>query len=552
MNATPTPDRPNVVLILADDLGFSDLGSFGGEIRTPHLDRLAAGGVRLTQMYNSARCCPSRAALLTGLHPHQAGVGYMTAGPDPRTNLNTEDSAYQGYLRDGVPTIADVLSAAGYQTSMSGKWHVARQFDRSDPSTWPNGQLHYPLPRQRGFDEFWGMLGGAASYFDPQDLMEGDTPIGRGSEDDWYLTDEVTANAIRMIDAAVDRSQPFFAYVAYTAPHWPLHAPPEDIAAYEGAYAEGWDVTRARRHEMQRDLGLVPSSWSISKRDPTAWPWEETRYPDWEAHRMAVYAAQVSRMDAGIGEIVAKLEERGELENTLIMFLSDNGGCAEFLKEDVFYDPSYVPSHTLDGRRVTLGNRPGVWAGPDDTYQSYDVCWANASNSPFRLFKRWVHEGGISTPFIAHWPDRWDGGAIMHTESHLIDIVPTILEAAGVERRDLGLEGHSMVGLLSGHTEARPTPIFFEHEGNRAMREGEWKLVSAFPGRWELYNIAEDRSEQFDLADREAARVRQMARQWTAWARRIGVDEDFRHRYRDDFADYTMLHAPGRMELLRS
>ncbi|MHC4789232.1 MAG: arylsulfatase, partial [Planctomycetota bacterium] len=492
--AGPDGNRPNVVLILADDMGFSDIGCYGSGIRTPNLDALAAEGVAFSQAYNGARCCPTRASALTGLYAHQAGVGHMVAdcGVGP---------AYQGYLRDDCVTIAEALKAGGYRTYMSGKWHVGGAYVPNRPETWRPGDPTHPTPLQRGFDRHYGMLGGAGSYFNPPSMAADDQIIFPGGEG-YYITDAISERACEMVDDAAQRGSPFFLYVSYTAPHWPLHALPEDIERYRGRYErDGWDGVRTRRHEELNALGLLDPAWDITPRDGQASPWGDVPDREWEDLRMAVYAAQVDRMDQGIGRIVARLGEHGVADETLVMFLSDNGGCAEFVHEDSGDGwPGHYAVPTPDGRPVRVGNVPGLAPGPDDTFMSYDLPWANASNSPFRLYKHWVHEGGIATPLVLHWPN----GArpdrrICHEPVHIIDLMPTILEAAGVgyPEEHAGRpvpppEGQSLLPLVRGDKFERGCPLFWEHEGNRAVRQGRWKLVSRYPGPWELYDMVED------------------------------------------------------------
>lgn len=515
--------KPNILLILADDMGFSDIGCFGSEIRTPTLDALGTNGLRYTQMYNSARCCPSRAALLTGLNPHQAGVGWMT------TTLAGSTDAYQGYLNERCVTIAEVLKGAGYRTFLSGKWHVGNAYDAQRPDTWRAGEPGWPTPTQRGFDDFYGTLDGAGSFWNPHSLMDGESFI-RPDSPDFYYTDAIGQNAVARIEVALDAGTPFFGYVAFTAPHWPLHAREEDIARYADVYRCGWDAIRTARHETQRDAGLVDRRWPISPRDTESWPFGQSRYPDWEALRMAVYAAQIDRMDQAIGGIVAALRQRNALDNTLIFFLSDNGGCAEFLKEDTDAPaPHRYNMPTVDGRPMHVGNLPHLEPGPADTFMSYDLPWANASNTPFRRYKSWVHEGGISTPFIAHWPDGIAAPAIVHTPIHITDIMPTCVEVAGARYPEsVGdnaiqpMEGSSLAPSFRDEGWQRRKPIWFEHEGNRAVRDGPWKLVNRHPGRWELYNIDDDRTEQHDLAGSEKRRVQDLARFWQRHADRVG------------------------------
>ena len=517
--------KPNILLILADDMGFSDIGCFGSEIRTPTLDALAANGLRYTQMYNSARCCPSRAALLTGLNPHQAGVGWMT------TTLPNTTAAYQGYLNDRCVTIAEVLRGAGYKTFLSGKWHVGNAYDAQRPDTWRAGEPGWPTPTQRGFDDFFGTLDGAGSFWNPHSLMAGESYI-RPDSPNFYYTDAIGDNAVARIESALaaNAPSPFFGYVAFTAPHWPLHAPEEEIARYASLYRCGWDAIRTARHESQRASGLVDRRWTISPRDPESWPFDESRYPDWEALRMAVYAAQIDRMDQAIGRIVGALRNHDALSNTLIFFLSDNGGCAEFLQEDTLAPaPHRYNLPTVEGRPMRVGNLPHLKPGPADTFMSYDLPWANASNTPFRRYKSWVHEGGISTPFIVHWPDGIDAPSIIHSPIHITDIMPTCVEVASARYPEGAgevaiqpMEGVSLAPSFTDDHWQRGQPIWFEHEGNRAVRDGAWKLVNRHPHRWELYNIDDDRTEQNDLVASERYRVRNMTAYWERQADRVG------------------------------
>jgi len=509
-----TAKRPNVVLILADDLGFSDLGCMGSEIRTPQIDAMAAGGALLTAMYNGARCCPTRAALLTGLTAHRAGIGHMGA------NLGTP--AYQGYLRDDAATIAEVLRLAGYRTLMSGKWHVGGDWHALLADQWEPGVPGHPTPRQRGFDRFAGIIDGVSSFFSPHYLMRDDSRIE--VPDDFYFTDWATDEAIAMVEGAVAEARPFFLYLGYTAPHWPLHAREEDIARYDGVYRRGWDAIRTARHEELIGRGRLERPWAISPRDPEAPAWSETRHQDWEADRMAVYAAMVDRMDQGIGRLRAALRRLGQAEDTLVLFLSDNGGCAEFMAEDGW--AKWFPDHTHDGRKMTMGNRPGLRPGSALTYMSYDLPWANASNAPFRLFKHWVHEGGISTPLVVEWPGRIPGPLVAHQPAHIVDILPTILAATGAAHPGepfQRLDGESFLPLLQGHGWQRQQPLYWEHEGNAAIRDGQWKLVRRFGQPWELYDMTEDRTELNDLAARNRPMAEKLARNYGAWAEAAGV-----------------------------
>ena len=512
--------KPNIILILADDMGFSDLGCYGSEIKTPNLDKLSENGIKFSQMYNSARCCPSRAALLTGLNPQQTGVGHMV----------TESTVpgYEGYLNSNCATIAEVLKSSGYKTLMSGKWHVGGGYDLLNPSSWNAGDDTHPTPTQRGFDEFFGIVAGGGSYFNTKTLMRNDKFINIETPD-FYLTDAITDNAVSMIDEAGDN--PFFLHVAYTAPHWPLHALEEDIAKYEGKYLDGWDELRKNRHEELKGLGILDQSWDISPKNESSIPWVDAPDKPWEDLRMAVYAAMIDRMDQGIGKIVAKLKQLDIDENTIIMFLSDNGGCAEFLAEDTLYPmPSQYSSPTRDGNPMKVGNHRDTRPGPENTFMSYDLPWANASNSPFRLFKRWTHEGGISTPFIINWPSGIKTSSIVHDPTHIIDISATLYELAGAEypaelngKPITPIEGQSFYNAFSEGTWKRGNPIFWEHEGNRAMRDGEWKIVSEIGKGWELHNMSKDRTELVDLATGDTARLNDMVTSYELWANRCGV-----------------------------
>lgn len=512
--------RPNVVLIVADDLGFSDIGSFGGEIRTPHLDRLATDGVRLSHFYNTARCSPSRASLLTGLHPHQTGIGILTNDDRPR--------GYPGTLNDRCVTLAEMLGEAGYATCLAGKWHLA-------------GETHQPndaWPTRRGFARFFGTLVGCGSYFQPGTLMRGETNVDDEPLDqDFYYTDAISDEAVAFVgeQRAAEPDRPFFLFVAYTAPHWPLHARDEDVARYAGTFDVGWDVLREHRMQRLRDAAVLDEWASLSARDPTQPPWDEADHKAWQARRMEVYAAQVDRLDQGVGRVVRALEEGGWLDDTLIVFLSDNGASAEHLPPSAEFEAfaaraDILRSQTRDGRSVHVGNDPNVMPGAEDTYASYGRAWANLSNTPFRFYKRWVHEGGIATPLIAFWPNGpLAGGRVVHTPFQLTDLAPTILEAAGVRyperyagRDVLPCEGRSMLLALGGQAMPDGT-LYWEHVGNAAIRRGRWKLVREYPHPWELYDVNRDRSETENLAGQHADVVDELAAAWQAWADRVGV-----------------------------
>jgi len=514
-------NKPNILLILNDDMGFSDIGCYGAEIETPNLDRLASNGLRFSQFYNSPRCSPSRASLLTGLHPHQTGIGILTYPTGPE--------GYAGNLNNRCVTIAEALKPSGYRCYMSGKWHVASSL--TEPSeAWP---------LQRGFDEFYGTIIGAGSFYNPNTLTRGNDNIEHEAieDKDFFYTDAISDQAARYIREHESgfSDSPFFQYVAYTAPHWPLHAHQEDIDKYKGRFDAGWDRLREERLQRLVDMGLIDSAWKLTGRDPSQPKWEDADNKAWRLRCMEVYAAQVDRMDQGIGRILTALEQTGRLDNTLIIFLSDNGACAEDIPADVVMeelvnDLMIARSHTRDGDEVILGTIPEIMPGPENTYQSYGVAWANMSNSPFRLYKHWTHEGGVSTPVICHWPDGIsDSGGVRHTPCQLPDIMATFVEIAHAEYPEthdgnpiLPLEGHSLVSVFA--TDDLPErPLFWEHEGNAAVRLGRWKLVKEYPGEWELYDMREDRTETNDLVSRHPDVVEDLGRRYEAWAERCGV-----------------------------
>lgn len=510
--------QPDIFVILNDDMGYSDIGCYGGEIDTPNLDSLAENGLRLTQFYNTARCCPSRASLLTGLYPHQADVGHMVG--------NDDIDGYLGDLSMNAATLAEALKPAGYATAMSGKWHVTGHLDA--PGNWPC---------QRGFDRYYGMLCGAASYFDPHHLKRNNEAIRL--EPGQYFTDTISDEAVEQLKDHHARhpEQPIFQYVAYTAPHWPLHALPEDMAKYRGRFAEGWDRLREKRLMRMREMGILHDDWELSSRDPGEPAWDAADHPEWQQRRMEAYAAQIDRMDQGIGRIVEALRETGRLENTLILFLADNGGCAEGIgnKGQNFFNPgrSSGREFTRDGRPVRYGNRPEIVPGPEDTYASYGRAWANLSNTPFRKYKCWTHEGGISTPLVVHFPKGIKGrNELRHHPAQLPDIMATLLDYAGatyperIGERDIKpCEGYSMRPVFEADQAHGRQVLYWEHEGNAAIRRGRWKLVRDYPAPWELYDIEADRSEVHDLAEQHPALVEELATLWKDWADRIHVME---------------------------
>lgn len=534
-------DRPNIIVIMADDMGFSDLGCYGGEIQTPTLDSLAKKGVRLTQFYNTARCCPTRASLLTGLYPHQAGIGHMM-----------EDrglSGYRGNLSREAVTIAEVLKPAGYRTYMAGKWHVTPLSKQGESLVKTNWPLH------RGFDRFYGTIHGAGSFFDPNTLTRDNQFISPFADPEYqpqgeyYYTDAIADHAVRFVSEHQrdHQDQPFFMYVAMTAAHWPMHAKEADIAKYKGKYDAGYDAVRAARVKKMKELGILPLEWEIAEQK--GGKWENVKNRAFEIRCMEVYAAMVDSMDQGIGRLVAELKKQGQYENTLILFLQDNGACAESMGRRGNFTPrkkeptlppmaatdlqsKMIPDQTREGYPVRRGY--GVMPGGADTYIGYGEAWANVSNTPFREYKHWVHEGGISSPLIAHWP-KGIAESVHHSlqsqPGHLIDIMATCVDLSQAKYPEefqghsiKPLEGVSLKPLFNGENLKRKEPIFSEHEGNRAVRAGKWKLVAKGPrGAWELYDMEKDRTEQHDLAEKHPDRVKKMSEQWEVWAKRAQV-----------------------------
>jgi arylsulfatase len=511
--------RPDIVLVLADDMGFSDIGCYGGEIETPNLDRLAGEGVRFTQFYNTARCSPSRASLLTGLHPHQVGVGIL--------NFDDTPDGYPGDLSPASVTIAEALGAAGYATYLSGKWHLSSEMDEPSPS-WPT---------RRGFQHFFGTLEGAGSFYQPRTLSRGERNVEHeGADPGFFYTDAISDEAVGFVERhqREQAGDPLFLYLAYTAPHWPLHAHEDDILRYDGRYDAGWDELRGSRLERLVEEGILDATTELADRDPRVPAWESQPEKAWEARRMQTYAAQVDRMDQGIGRVLDALEAAGRLDNTIVVFLSDNGGCAEEMPPESVAEfvTAFVPlkEETREGERVVPGNVPGLDPGPESTYQSYGRSWAHLSNAPFREYKHWVHEGGIATPLILRWPSGLaDPAPLVRTPHQLVDVLPTLLDAAGAAwptERDghavPAAEGVSMWPAIRGE-EAPARDLFWEHEGNSAVRSDRWKLVRKHGQEWELYDIAADRAERHDRAADLPDVVADLSRRYDAWADRCGV-----------------------------
>lgn len=495
--------QPNIIIILADDMGYSDINCFGSDIQTANINALAKTGLVMTQFYNASRCCPTRASLLTGLYQHQAGMGDMV---EPR-----KEPAYQGFLNSNCVTIAEVLKTAGYNTYMTGKWHVG-----TAPENWPV---------KRGFDHYLGLIDGAGSYFNPTapyrpnqhlTIALDDKPFTPGPN--WYSTDSYGDYAVKYIKENKKTGKPFFLYTAFTSPHWPLHALPEDIAKYKGKFMKGWDVLREERLKKMIASGIVPKDTKLSPRDKSVPEWNsltEAEKQDFD-DKMAVYAAMIDRMDQNIGRMLNALKETGEDKNTLIMFLSDNGASHEEIKGN-----SFLPEIITASKKMS---------SDPTSFTSYGSRGANVSNTPLRMFKHWEYEGGTATPFIANAPF-----IRQHIQSnqpaHIIDLMATCLDAAGVSYPEtykgnsiIPKEGISLLPLMKQEQWHGHDALFFEHEGNRAVRAGEWKIVSQYPENvWRLYNINEDRAELKDLAQSYPGRVKELENLYQIWAKRVGV-----------------------------
>jgi len=526
--------KPNIILIMSDDMGYSDIGCYGGVINTPVLDGLAENGLRFTQFYNAARCCSTRASLLTGLHPHQAGIGYSM--------IDRGTDGYRGDLSKKAVTIAEVLKQVGYSTYISGKWHVTPL----KPSNTNPSKHNWPL--QRGFDKFFGTIHGAGSFYDPNSLTRDNefiVPL-----EDFYYTDAISDNAIKFIEDH-NSDNPFFLYLSYTAAHWPMHAKPQDIAKYKGKFDKGWDELRARKYKKMLEMGLIKPEAKLSEKDNIP-DWEDVELKGWYSSLMEVYAGMVDCMDQGIGRVMNQLEKKGIKDNTLIFFLQDNGGCAEefgFQKDikphhnDVEPDmirpmgrdefqTEMVPKYTRDGKPVLTGI--GLKPGGDDTYLGYGKPWANASNTPFRMYKHWVHEGGISTPLIVHWPEGIKAkNEFRNNPGHLIDIMATCIDVAGgkypetfYDNEIIPLEGISLTPAFK-NKKLQSRSIFWEHEGNKAVRLGNYKLVSRWKKdseyNWELYDLEFDRSETNNLIEKIPDKTKEMEILWKDWAKKVGA-----------------------------
>jgi len=506
------PDRPNILLIMLDDSGYSDLGCYGGEINTPNINQLAKTGIRFTQMHNCARCCPTRASLMTGLYAQAAGINGMGV------NLNKN-----------AATIAEVLKANGYHTGMTGKWHLSRTQplkNKVEQLRWLAHRLDHgpfaPLwsyPYNRGFEEHWGVIWGVVDYYDPFSLVHNEEPI-KNVPDDFYMTDFITQKSIDLLNSYSKDDKPFFLYVAEDAPHWPLMAPPEDIAKYKDTYKDGWDVLRKNRYNRMVKMGLIDSSTYQLPPNSSGRSWDECKKKDYESACMSVHAAMVDHVDQGVGKIIETLKKNGQYENTVIFVLSDNGAS---------YERGYPPGFDRPGftRDSTIIEYNSDHPGAETTWNYIGPAWANASNTPFRYWKKESYEGGSATPFIVHWPKKLAGmeNTINRGVAHVIDVLPTCLDLAGADYPDSingektqKPDGTSLMPLILGETKVLHDTLYWEHEGGRAIRIGDWKM-SALPNKpWELFHITEDHTEYNDLAAQYPDKVASMNESWEKWA----------------------------------
>jgi len=495
--------RPNVIVILTDDMGYSDIGCYGGEIETPNIDNLAENGLRWAQFYNNARSCPSRAALMTGLYPHQAGMGWMAAA-----NMQTPE--YQGFLNDNCVTLGEAMGANGYETYMVGKWHLCSEWQCA-------GNVKEKWPHQRGFQHFYGIPEGASNYFRAAMVRDDERLPRTTDEDHFYITDALSDTAAAYVAGHDFKKKPLFMYLAFNAPHWPLHALESDIERFRDRYMRGWDKLREDRFARQVAMGLFAPGVELSPRDARVPAWDSLDVETQReyAMRMAIYAAQVYAVDRGIGKLVAALKAAGQFDNTVILFMDDNGACAEYLgKEGI----------------------SGV-TGKADTWESYRINWANLSSTPYREYKHYTNEGGIATPLIVSWPngiDKSRNGSFVREYGYFADIMATCIDLSGGKYPKkynghdiLPCEGVSLVPNFSGQPTRRGM-TFWEHEVNIAVRDGKWKLnihhVEDEPidlEKLELYDMEKDPTELHNLAGEQPARAKEMFAAWDAWAQRV-------------------------------
>ncbi|WP_027137450.1 arylsulfatase [Gaetbulibacter saemankumensis] len=525
-------ERPNIIVIMADDLGFSDLGCYGGEIDTPNLDRLAKNGVRSNAFYNTSRCCPTRASLLTGLYQHQAGIGGMTK--------DEGEPGYRGSLQSNTVTIAEVLKDAGYQTGMTGKWHVSltKSLERKKHLKWLAHQEDYgdfsdisSYPTSRGFDKYYGNIWGVVDYFDPFSLVNGTEPVKTVPED-FYYTNAIGDTAVAYVEQFSKSKDPFFLYVAHCAPHWPLQAPEEVIQKYIKTFEKGWQKTREARYERLLENGILDKENSTLT--PFMFPeldWETNPNKDWDIRAMAVHAAMIDVLDQSVGKLLDKLEATGELDNTLILFFSDNGASYEMPSR---YGPGFDRAgSTRDGRKVHFPVNKDKMPGPQTVHSGIGSQWSHTANTPFKYWKTRVYEGGINSPFIAFWPKGGlKEGTVISKPAHVTDIMATCLDIGkGQYPKEFKgntitpTPGKSIIPLLQGDASYEAQKVYFwEHYGSNAIRKGDWKLVKLDSDNpWELYNLSLDKTENNNLASEFPDKVKELEEEWMLLAKKYNV-----------------------------
>ncbi|MBT3200248.1 MAG: sulfatase-like hydrolase/transferase [Phycisphaerales bacterium] len=468
--AEPAKRPPNVIVIMVDDMGFSDLGCYGGEIKTPNLDKLAGDGMKFTQFYNTAKCEPTRASLLTGCYAREVGGGA---------------------LRNAM-TIGQAMQRANYRTLMTGKWHMSS------------------TPVQKGFDRYFGHLSGCTNFFKGDNTFRLDDEKFTVPDKGFYTTDANTDYAMEFLDEAAKKhaNKPFFLYIAHNAPHYPLQAWPEDIAKYKGKFMAGWDALRLERHKRQLKMGLLNPKWKLAPRDEKAPAWDSLSDKQKKAEdlTMAVYAAMIDRVDQNIGKLMAKLKALGQADNTLLLFFSDNGGCP-----------------------FQRTKTPDIPPGPGNSYWTYHKGWAQLSNTPFRLYKQNQHEGGVSSPLIAHWPGVIKPGTQTDQAGHIIDIMATLLDLTATKYPDQfsgaklrPLRGKSLLPIFKGQQRQPHEELFFEFGRYKALRAGKWKISWEY-GPWELYDIDADRTELNNLAAKMPEKVKELAGRYETLSKQLGA-----------------------------
>lgn len=522
----PEKGAPNVVVIVLDDVGFADLGCYGSEIATPALDSLAAEGLRYANFRTCAMCSPTRAALMTGLNHHSAGMGWLA-------DIDSGYPGYRGDLTHEAATLSEVLQDKGWSTLHVGKWHV--NLAHSNGATGP----YHNWPTHRGFDRAYWFQGHSTDYFHPGEMLEGTATVEPAKSGDYYALDDLTDRAIAYLNTqqGIEPGRPFYLQLCYPAAHSPLQVPGVDRDAYKGKYDAGWDVIRAARLERQRKMGLVPETTELPPLAPGVSAWDQLGETEKKlfARYMEVYAGLITRLDRNIGRVLAALDTLGVRENTLVVLMSDNGGSAEGTQTGT---PNVFAAAL--GNPVPVEEAAKLYdvMGEDETFPHYPIGWACTSNTPFRLYKQYAHLGGVADPLIVSWPARiTDKGAVRDRFVHVIDLYPTILDAVGVKRPEhyrgvklKPVEGASVIGTFADPKAPTRTEQYFELGGQRGYQDGNWRLVTRHErggdyadDRWELYDLTREVNELTDLAGEKPEKVAELVAKWNAAAERYGV-----------------------------